>query len=242
MCTVTWLHEPGGYHVLFNRDEKVARAAARPPERRLCGRVRFLAPIDGRAGGSWLAVNERGLALGLLNHYPAESEAKTGKISRGLLVTSLMDAGDATAVERALRGLDLAEYSPFLMIAVDARPGPACFTWDGTDFAARQLTDADRPLTTSSYRSKAVVAARRATFERMVAEEGAVSVPLLTRYHASRNPKGDAFSVFMKRTDAETVSFSRVYVTSAGIRFFYAPRPRRAAEFPDASVYTLTRS
>lgn len=242
MCTVTWLHEPGGYQVLFNRDEKRTREKARPPQRQLSGQVRFLAPVDGRAGGSWLAVNELGLTLGLLNHYPAERAAPAGLISRGLLLTSLMGARNTAAVERSLGQLDLKEYSPFLMLALDIAANALRFTWDGHELAVHRLTAADCPLTTSSYRSEAVVAARRATFKRMVSSAGGVALPVLMNFHASRDARGDAFSVFMKRSDAETVSFSHVLVTPTGIRFHYAPRPPRSTEFPGGSLYTLNRS
>ena len=66
MCTVSWLPEPGGFTLCFNRDERRTRGAALPPESRRAGGRAFLAPYDSDHGGTWLAVNDAGLALGLL--------------------------------------------------------------------------------------------------------------------------------------------------------------------------------
>src|ERR1051326_3966193 len=67
VCTVSWTHQPGGYHLLCNRDEKRTRGAARAPELRLIGGTRCISPADSDFGGTWIAVNEWGLTLCLLN-------------------------------------------------------------------------------------------------------------------------------------------------------------------------------
>ena len=67
MCTVTWIYEPGGYHLLCNRDEKKDRAPALAPRIHQRGWVRFIAPVDAQFGGSWIAVNEFGVSVCLLN-------------------------------------------------------------------------------------------------------------------------------------------------------------------------------
>ena len=62
MCTVSWLHEPGGYHLLCNRDEKRTRGAALGPRIQKSAGVRFVAPADADFGGTWIAVNEFGVS------------------------------------------------------------------------------------------------------------------------------------------------------------------------------------
>ncbi|NUO80759.1 NRDE family protein [candidate division KSB1 bacterium] len=70
MCTVTWLQRHEGYEVFCNRDELKTRKPALPPRLAECNGVRYLAPIDNDGGGSWLGVNEFGVSLCLVNHYP----------------------------------------------------------------------------------------------------------------------------------------------------------------------------
>lgn len=72
MCTITWLQREDGYEVFCNRDELKTRRPALPPRFAECAGVRYLAPIDVDGGGSWLGVNELGLSLCLINHYPTQ--------------------------------------------------------------------------------------------------------------------------------------------------------------------------
>ena len=50
MCTVSWVQQTGGYHLLANRDEKRTRGRAFAPAIRECGGVRYVAPIDSDFG------------------------------------------------------------------------------------------------------------------------------------------------------------------------------------------------
>ncbi len=69
MCTVSWRAARDGYDLFFNRDELHTRAPELPPALSERDGVRFLAPRDGDHGGTWLAVNEHGLTVCLLNDY-----------------------------------------------------------------------------------------------------------------------------------------------------------------------------
>src|SRR5687768_12141538 len=91
MCTVSWSHQDDGYHLLCNRDERHTRKPARPPRVHERSDVRFIAPIDGDHGGSWIGVNQFGLSLCLLNRYQDGEQSATGSNkSRGLLLAGLM--------------------------------------------------------------------------------------------------------------------------------------------------------
>ncbi len=86
MCTVSWLFSgDSGYDVFFNRDESRERKPALRPEIRESGAVRFVAPTDGDFGGTWLAVNERGVTVGVLNRY-GDDVPEREYTSRGLLL------------------------------------------------------------------------------------------------------------------------------------------------------------
>src|SRR6266849_6073651 len=67
MCTVSWIHEDGGYQLFCNRDEKLTRQPASDPQVLYHDGVRFLAPIDADSGGTWLATNEFAVTVCLLN-------------------------------------------------------------------------------------------------------------------------------------------------------------------------------
>ena len=116
MCTVSWLHAADGYHLFFNRDEQKTRGAERPVEVGRQAGTSFLSPSDSDFGGTWLATNEYGLSVGILNGYRASRDARDeGRArwrSRGLLPLDLIAAEGLAALEQALALLaDVPEHS-----------------------------------------------------------------------------------------------------------------------------------
>ncbi|MHB1157665.1 MAG: NRDE family protein [Phycisphaerales bacterium] len=72
MCTVTIVPGDGtgggkSFRIVMNRDELRTRPIARPPRLRRCGSHQAIMPIDTDSGGTWIAVNDAGLAAMLLN-------------------------------------------------------------------------------------------------------------------------------------------------------------------------------
>ena len=219
MCTVSWVHEGGGYHLLCNRDEKRARAAALGPRFERRGGVIFLAPTDGAAGGTWLAVNQFGLAVCLLN-----GAARTaGTRSRGLVVRELAWAESADECSLWLRQLDLSPYAAFTLLMLEPKAPAVVAQWNGDTVRLDRDAEGLMPLTSSSYDGDAVCAHRTGEFERRRASAGRVDSGLLYWFHASHGRQADAYSPCMHRADAQTVSFSWVTVTAREVRFFYSP-------------------
>ena len=143
MCTMSWLLDPEGYRVFFNRDERRTRRPARPPEAGEGGGVRFLAPRDGDHGGSWLLAAETGLTLALLNLYEAERPPLEGEFrSRGLLVLDLADLEGPEALEMRLEAAGPERYQPFLPACLDLLHWSAVdhlrfLSWYGTNRLSR---------------------------------------------------------------------------------------------------------
>ena len=100
MCTASWLTRPGGYELFFNRDERRSRARGLPPRESALRGVRYLAPIDLACGGSWIASNELGVTLCLLNRYPDPHPPDAPTSSRGLIVLGMADAAGAEDIGR----------------------------------------------------------------------------------------------------------------------------------------------
>ena len=221
MCTVTWRPRPDGFELLANRDELRSRRRARPPEVRGRRGIRFLAPTDADAGGTWVAVSERGLALALVNRYDPVEAPAGGWLSRGQLVLELAPAATREAAVAELDRLPLARFRPFQLLALTPGEPPLLASWNGR---RRELLEPRSPLTSSSL---AGVEARRAR-ERILAAtlEGAgdPSAALLA-FHASHEPARGPLSPCMHRPDAATVSLSRVAVAGDRVTFSYADGP-----------------
>jgi hypothetical protein len=220
MCTVTWTRNPAGCVLLFNRDEQRTRPPAEPPRVQERNGVAFLAALDPRAGGTWLAVNEYGMAVGLLNYYAAAvTDSSARPRSRGLLVLELATARAPEDVRARMAVDDLRVYPPFVLVVMDGAGRPTGGRWDGRQWTWHPWVDADRPLTTSSYASEQVVARRRERFSAFSdTREG------LRQYHTSRDRADDAYSVWMSRPDAHTVSLTEITIAAERVRLAYSPR------------------
>ena len=79
----------------------------------------MIAPIDERAGGTWLGLNDAGLFVALTNR-PCQN-LDPGRRSRGLLVAEALGHDSASrAAESALR-LPANGYNPFNLFVADAQ-------------------------------------------------------------------------------------------------------------------------
>ena len=121
MCTLVVLRRPGHRWPLLmaaNRDEMAARAW-QPPARHWPDRPEVVAGLDETAGGSWLGLNDHGVAAAILNRVNSLGPA-AGKRSRGELVLEALDHAEAAEAAKALGELNAAAYRSFNLVVADA--------------------------------------------------------------------------------------------------------------------------
>src|SRR5947209_11810283 len=124
MCTLVMLCRPDhNWPVLIgaNRDEMIDRPGD-PPGRHWPDRPEVVAGLDRLAGGSWLGVNDWGVAAAVLNRHGSLGPSLERR-SRGELVLEALDHADAVAAAEALSHLDPAAYRTFNLIVADDRNG-----------------------------------------------------------------------------------------------------------------------
>src|ERR1700737_4621815 len=124
MCTLVILRRPEHrWPVLIgaNRDEMVERPS-RPPGRHWPDRPEVVAGLDAFAGGSWLGINDWGVAAAVLNRHGSLGPA-TGLRSRGELVLEALAHPAPAAPAAALSQLNTAAYRSFNLIVADNRDG-----------------------------------------------------------------------------------------------------------------------
>ena len=122
MCTLVILRRPEhAWPVLIgaNRDEMIDRPAL-PPGRHWPDRAEVVGGLDLLAGGSWLGINDWGVAAAVLNRTGSLGPA-AGLRSRGELVLEALDHADAVDAAAALAHLDPAAYRSFNLIVADNR-------------------------------------------------------------------------------------------------------------------------
>lgn len=222
MCTVTWVHQDGGYHLLCNRDEKLTRGPAFAPAVFMRGGIRYIAPVDSDCGGTWLTVNELGLSLCLLNGEAPVRQVRPIR-SRGLLLPELAWTESSAECCLRIQHLDLRQFSPFTLLVMEPGCPAAVARWNGADLAIDASADSQMPLASSSYDAARVRDFRRQEFARLAARAGRIDPALLYWFHTDHGSSPSAYTPCMHRHDAETVSFSWVVVTRDEIRFLYSP-------------------
>lgn len=230
MCTATWFRTSGGYVVFFNRDELRTRKPARPPTVVERNGVRFIAPEDGDAGGTWLGVNERGVTIGLANGPTNEgdggrNEAKRSFRSRGLLVLDLLSSATVAEARERVEGIDPGVYRPFELFAIGPDDEARVWSFGDRELRAREAPSEGALLISSSRDPVRAKAERERLFESMMRERGRLDESLLAKFHASHEPERGAWSTCMHREDASTVSESRIQVGEREVAFLYRPGP-----------------
>jgi hypothetical protein len=236
MCTATWIRlgpdsDPNaGYEFRFNRDELRVRGEADGPsrhERRKPdgGPVAFLAPRDTDSGGTWIAVNDRGVSLGLLNGYRRADLVPRDYRSRGLLVADLATCVTTTEIEAALERDDLARYRSFRLLVVAPEPPVFLAEWDGVRLAIDRDAEGRIPFVSSSFEEGDVGRARRAAFDHLVGDPRNATPATLDAFHRSHENGPSAFSVCMHRPEACTRSFTCVRVSPEDVSLAYTAGP-----------------
>ncbi|HVH76970.1 MAG TPA: NRDE family protein [Stellaceae bacterium] len=122
MCTLVILRRPDHpWPLVFaaNRDEMIDRPW-RVPGRHWPDRPEVVAGLDLLAGGSWLGLNDWGVAAAILNRHGSLGP-QPGLRSRGELVLEALDHADAVEAAAALSALDPAAYRTFNLVVGDSR-------------------------------------------------------------------------------------------------------------------------
>ncbi|HEU5153712.1 MAG TPA: NRDE family protein [Gemmatimonadales bacterium] len=235
MCTLSWLPVHGGYGLFFNRDESRLRGPEVPAGVHRWDSVALVAPLDSDQGGTWIAANEFGVTVAVLNRYGPEMVRTVAQTSRGQLVRSLATSPSPELVRRRLRSSMLSEYQPFT-IATTAPDSPVyLLAWDGQSLDDRSV-ELPGLVAISSGFSPEAEAARRAALSQIQAG-GALTTEVLEAFHRSHLPVRGPLSPCMHRPEAETRSFCRVDVThdAVEIRHVLGP-PCVTTEFVRSSV------
>src|SRR5690242_4963776 len=117
MCTVTFMPRQKGYCLAMNRDEKLARRQGLPPTLKIVKNRRVICPSE-VGGGTWIALNDLGVSLALINWYSVPTRIEISPITRGKVVRSTSTGDNPEAVEQLLSDLPLNRINPFRLVGV----------------------------------------------------------------------------------------------------------------------------
>jgi uncharacterized protein with NRDE domain len=136
--------------VAANRDERLHRDAEGWGLREAGAGIRYAAPRDLLAGGTWIGLSSRAVFAGLTNyHAPFDWYPDAARRSRGEIVGLALRHPSAAEARAALARLDAAAFNPFHLVVADARDA---FLWwyDGERAALETLGPGLHLVTESS--------------------------------------------------------------------------------------------
>jgi hypothetical protein len=223
MCTVSFIPNAQGFYLAMNRDELLTRVAGLPPCVFGKDGNRAIYPRE-PSGGTWIAVNERGLCLTITNWHRVECVPPGSLISRGEVVKALASSGSLSEVEKSLQDLPLSHMRPFRLFAIANHEHSVMeYCWD-----VRRLQHHRRSWTrhhwfSSGYDEPTAERARARVCEQAWRKSGAGSVQWLRELHAMHLPEAGPFSICMHQAVAETVSYTEVVLTHEQIKMRYQP-------------------
>src|SRR5438094_3748051 len=116
MCTISFVPKLRGFYLAMNRDEKFTRSTALPPIVDLADR-RAVFPREPE-GGTWIAANDAGVCLALINWHRVERQPVRSIASRGQVVKALAAKSSAEEIAAGLAALPLRRLRPFRLIAI----------------------------------------------------------------------------------------------------------------------------
>ena len=241
MCTVTIVRcRPGdeanpSYRLLCNRDELRTRPPADPPIITSVGPRKAIHPVDPVAGGTWIAVNDAGLTLTILNRNPRHAsspKAADGFTSRGRIIPTLLDCATIADLHDALPRLDAFRFTPYRFVATDGHEVLEVVDEAAGRGRSVQRSPLDEPMlfTSSGLGDHLVEPPRRALFEQWFApvptddpQQHLLKTQHLFHHHFWLDRRH--LSVCMSRPDAMTVSLTRVDVSPTRVSLRYHGSP-----------------
>ncbi len=132
MCTLAlYLRQFEDYPLVVaaNRDEHFSRPSASP--QLLANDPPIFGGKDLVAGGTWLGVNELGLAAGIVNRRAAPAQSRETIRSRGLLCLDMLRAKDTVHAHQRLERENGSSYQPFLLLVASAEMAFVAFNTGG---------------------------------------------------------------------------------------------------------------
>jgi hypothetical protein len=212
MCTLSLVRTRTAWRVVCNRDESPTRVRAMPPTELRVGVRRAVMPIDPQGGGTWLAANDAGLVLAILNKSEPDVPA-AGRESRGVIIPSLLAANSAGEALRAALDLDATRFRSFRLAIIDGK-NVHVVVGDGATISEMSVaSDADAWCAASSGLGDGLVEpARVELFDATVVDADDL-IAAQDAFHRHRWADRTHMSVDMIRDGAQTVSTTAVTLT-----------------------------
>lgn len=212
MCTISFVPVDQSHWILgMNRDERKNRPKAKTPAltEHESG-TQYLAPVDTEAGGTWIAINQYGLTLLLINNYQAlnpELAHRSDALSRGLVIPQMMGKSSASECISVLEKIEAERYNPFTLFVFSQREQRiTSYAWNGKSTRFEDLPVEPFVKISSGFDPEEAYRIRSGVFREKLSEDGKVTVDWMKSLLQSTHPGPGAVSIAMLQEKVMSVS------------------------------------
>ncbi len=228
MCTVTYI--PGSKENPFvltsNRDEKDFRPTQQPVGYQHSGLI-VTYPRDEKAGGSWIAINEKGKVACLLNGaFTPHTKQEFHTTSRGIILVEFTTSEKNS--HEYFSGKNLLSVEPFTIVSIEYTNSFVQdfteFVWDGQNKHFRQLNSSSPYIWSSvTLYNEEHRKMRKEWFVKFYKENKAfVTSEKILNFHSGKHTHNDAVNVVMQREGGlKTVSITQVTPDDTKLKMQY---------------------
>jgi len=214
MCTVTFITQQNGYCLGMNRDEKLTRAAGLAPTRKKLEGRTVLCPSE-PTGGTWIALNDSGASVALINWYSARKKVERNAVSRGEIVNTVGAADSGEYVSARLMDFPLKRVNPFRLIGIFPSSCEVVeWRWNLDRLVQKNARWQTQQWISSGFDEPAAQRVRGREFRSALAHTPAPCPGWLRKLHSSHAPQIGPFSTCMHRSYAATVSYTEIAVSN----------------------------
>jgi hypothetical protein len=226
MCTLTFVPREDGYYLAMNRDESIGRGVADPPARTdLPGLKRSAIYPRDVAGGTWIAANDTGIALALLNWNVIQQPGCNKTRSRGIVIPHLARFGLHHDVEKAVGSFDLMGLLPFRLVGIfPLEKKISEWRWKQDGVQVQHFAWERRHWFSSGLSDEQACTLRGGVCQSAWDAKDAGSLRWLRQLHASHANGPGAFSLCVHREGVQTLSYTELVCAPEEIecRYFAA--------------------
>lgn len=220
MCFVSYVPLEKGYLLGSNRDEKNDRSPSLAPQHIQTEMGGVLMPVDGKAGGTWIAAREDGWSVVLLNGaFDLHIAQLPYRHSRGAIIPALMNA---TQPDVFFNAINLDKIEPFTIIIAGPEQLYEC-RWDGRHSFQKQLNPESAFCWSSATLYNKEQQRERESWFLEAFENGALnSVPALMDFQGTPGRSDSHYDIMLYRPNGlETVSTTVVLKNAHTLQMDY---------------------
>lgn len=219
MCTVTYIPTKEGCIITSNRDEKINREKALPPNEYNIGGKKIVFPKDPKAGGTWIAHNENKIIVLLNGAKEKHIKKENYRKSRGLIVLELMSSKHTLSFWESI---DLTNIEPFTIVVYENK-SLFQLQWNEVIKSNEQFNENENHIWSSStLYSEEVREQRKIWFSNFINSVSCPSSDEILYFHQFTESENKEFGLQINRNDIlKTVSITQCEISNNKIEMHY---------------------